>query len=125
MPAQDQRFDMRLGSPNWFKTIAEGLEEQRRGMTDDRGRNPIKKMGVVVRIKIVKLRGPGSRRPRMRKVSVDEAVRMLLRALVLMNVLKRRLQERKRQHEVHQDRNASSHRHILPTYLFLGTLLLY
>jgi hypothetical protein len=45
MPAQDQRFDMRLGSPNWFKTIAEGLEEQRRGMTDDRGRNPIKKNG--------------------------------------------------------------------------------
>jgi hypothetical protein len=61
----------------------------------------------------------------MRKVSVDEAVRMLLRALVLMNVLKRRLQERKRQHEVHQDRNASSHRHILPTYLFPGTFLLY
>jgi hypothetical protein len=60
-------------------------------MTDDRGRNPIKKMGVVVRIKIIKLRRPGSRQPMMRKVRVDEAVRMVLRALVLMNVLKGRL----------------------------------
>jgi hypothetical protein len=52
-------------------------------------------------------------------------VRMALRALMLMNVLKWRLQERKRQHEVHKNGKATSHRHILPTYLFRGTFFLY
>jgi hypothetical protein len=50
----------------------------------------------------------------MRKVCVQESVRMVLRALMLMNVQKRRLQERKRQHQVHQDGNARSHTHIVP-----------
>jgi hypothetical protein len=51
-------------------------------------------------------------------------VGMVLRTLMLMNVLERRLQERKRQHEVHQEGNARSHRPILLTYLSLDTLLL-
>ncbi len=45
----------------------------------------------------------------MRKMRVKEAVRMMLRAFMLMNVLKGRLEERKRQHEVHQYGNARSH----------------
>lgn len=53
----------------------------------------------------------------MLKMSVDEAVGMALRAFMLMNVLKWRLQKRKRQHEVHKNRNAGSHRHILSTYI--------
>src|SRR5260370_42511905 len=52
----------------------------------------------------------------MLKMCVDEAVRMMLGALMLMNVLKWRLQERQRQHEVHKNGNAGSHRHILSTY---------
>jgi hypothetical protein len=71
-------------------------------MVADRGRKPIMKMGIIVRIKIVKLRGFRSREIVMLKMSVYEAVRMVLRAFMLMNVLKWRLQERKRQHEVHQ-----------------------
>jgi len=51
----------------------------------------------------------------MLKMCVDEAVRMVLGAFMLMNVLKRRLQERQRQHEVHKNGNAGSHRHILST----------
>jgi hypothetical protein len=43
-------------------------------------------------------------------------VRMVLGAFMLMNVLKGRLQERQRQHEVHKNGNAGSHRHILSTY---------
>ena len=50
----------------------------------------------------------------MREVGVEETVRMVLRALVLMNVQKRRLQERKREHEVHQHGNARLHTHIVP-----------
>jgi len=50
----------------------------------------------------------------MRKVSVKEPVRVVLSTLVPMNVQKRRLQERKRQHQVHQDGNARSHTHIVP-----------
>src|SRR5260370_21547587 len=52
----------------------------------------------------------------MLKMCVDEAVRMVLGAFMLMNVLKGRLQERQRQHEVHKNGNAGSHRHILLTY---------
>ena len=37
---------------------------------------------------------------------VDEAVRMVLGAFMLMNVLKGRLQERQRQHKVHKNGNA-------------------
>jgi len=43
-------------------------------------------------------------------------VRMVLGAFMLMNVLKRRLQERQRQHEIHKNGDAGSHRHILSTY---------
>ena len=50
----------------------------------------------------------------MRKVCVEESVRMVLRALVLMNVQKRRLQERKRENEVHQYGDARPHTHIVP-----------
>ncbi len=50
----------------------------------------------------------------VRKVSVEELVRVVLGALVLMNMQKRRLQERKRQHQVHQHGNARSHPHIVP-----------
>src|SRR5258707_5997451 len=52
----------------------------------------------------------------MLKMCVDEAVRMVLGAFMVMNVLKGRLQERQRQHEVHKNGNAGSHRHILSTY---------
>ena len=52
----------------------------------------------------------------MLKMCVDEAVRMVLGAFMLMDVLKGRLQERQRQHEVHKNGNAGSHRHILLTY---------
>jgi hypothetical protein len=43
-------------------------------------------------------------------------VRMVLRALMLMNVQKRCLQKRKRQHQVHQDGYARPHTHIVPFY---------
>ncbi|RZU43694.1 hypothetical protein BDD14_5391 [Edaphobacter modestus] len=49
----------------------------------------------------------------VRKMSVEERVRMVFRALMPMNVQKRRLQERKRQHQVHQDGNARPHTHIV------------
>lgn len=38
----------------------------------------------------------------MRKVGMKEPARMALRILMLMNVHKRRLHKRKRQHQVHQ-----------------------
>jgi len=52
----------------------------------------------------------------MRKVSVKEPVRMVFRALMLVNVQKRRLKKRKRQHEVHQYGNERPHTHIVPFY---------
>lgn len=52
----------------------------------------------------------------VRKVSVKEPMRVVLGTLVLMNVQKRRLQERKRQHQVHQDGNARTHTHIVPSH---------
>jgi hypothetical protein len=47
----------------------------------------------------------------MRKVSMEEPVRVVLSTLVLMNVQKRRLQEHKRQH--HQDGDARPYTHIV------------
>ena len=45
----------------------------------------------------------------MRKVSVKKPVRMVLCTLMLMNVQKRRLNDQKRQHQVHQDGDATLH----------------
>jgi hypothetical protein len=45
----------------------------------------------------------------VRKVSMEEPVRVIRGTLVLMNVQKRRLQERKRQHQVHQYGNNGPH----------------
>ena len=44
-------------------------------------------------------------------MSVKESVRMILCALMLMNVQKRRLQKHKRQDEVHHDGSAQPHTH--------------
>jgi hypothetical protein len=49
----------------------------------------------------------------VKKVSVEKPVQVILGALMLMNVQKWRLQERKRQHQVHQHGNARSHTHIV------------
>jgi hypothetical protein len=50
----------------------------------------------------------------MRKMDVKETVRMVFRTLMLMNVQKRRLQKRKRQHEGHQVGDARQHTLIVP-----------
>ena len=45
----------------------------------------------------------------VRKVSMEEPVRVIRGTLVLMNVQERRLQERKPQYQVHQDGDARPH----------------
>jgi len=58
----------------------------------------------------------------VRKVSVEQPVRMVRGTLVLMNMQKRRLQERKRQHQVHHDGNARPHTYIVPSTVKTGNL---
>jgi hypothetical protein len=50
----------------------------------------------------------------MREVGMKEPTTMALRLLMLMNVQKRRLDEGKRQHQVHQDGDTEPHTHMVP-----------
>lgn len=52
----------------------------------------------------------------MGKVSMKERVRMVPGTLVLMNVQKRRLQKRQRQHEIHHYGNQTPHTDIVAFY---------
>jgi len=114
MPAQDQGFDVRVGRPDWLKTIAKCLHIQRHGIITDCGRKPIPKMCIIVRIKSAEFPQLRSRKMMIRKMRMDEGVGMTLRTLMLMNVLKRRLQECKHQYKIHQHRNTSSHDRSVP-----------
>jgi len=50
----------------------------------------------------------------VRKVGMKEPAAMTLCLLMLMNVQKRRLDETKRQHQVHQYGDTGPHTHIVP-----------
>ena len=56
MPAQDQWFDVRFGRPDRPKAMAENLYIRQNGMIADSCRIPVVKLGILVRIKMVKLR---------------------------------------------------------------------
>ena len=114
VPTQYLGLKKRFGSPCGNDGIGVGKDEDRSRKIADGRRKPVLKHGVIVRIETGNLCGVGSREVMMvRKVGMKEPAAMALRLFMLMNVRKRRLDEGKRQHQVHQDGDTGPHTHIL------------
>jgi hypothetical protein len=115
VPTQYLRLKKRFGSRYGDNGIGVSKDEDRSRKFADGRRKPVLKHGVIVRIEAGDLCGFGSREVMMmRKVGMKEPTRMSLRLLMLVNVQKRRLDEGKRHHKVHQDGDTVPHIPIVP-----------